>query len=214
MRHFLLLLIIMVGVSAQGQLVNVIGDSYVKNHKRPVEESWHCLAAKELGLTYENYGRNGGCVAWDRSTEGFGPSLLVRYKELNPAADIVLIIAGHNDADKVKANADSLAAFTAAAGLLIDFIRLQCPHAKVGWVTPWDVPREGFEQVNRAIRKVCKKKRVAVLNTAQKDAVIRVRDAEFRKKYFQGANDFAHLNAEGHRLFLPTGEAFLRKLMP
>jgi hypothetical protein len=40
-----------------------------------------------------------------------------------------------------------------------------------------------------------------------------VRDAAFRKKYFQGANDTAHLNAEGHDLFLPVGKAWFLKYM-
>ena len=35
-------------------ILNIIGDSYVKNHKRPVEEAWHYKMAQKLGLTYNN----------------------------------------------------------------------------------------------------------------------------------------------------------------
>ena len=61
--------------------LNIIGDSYVKNHKRPVEEAWHYKMAKKLGLTYNNYGRNGGCVAFDRTHDGkynFGPAMYTK----------------------------------------------------------------------------------------------------------------------------------------
>lgn len=51
-----------VTVSAQ-EVLNVIGDSYVANHRRPKEEAWHYKMASQLGLKYNNYGRNGSCVA-------------------------------------------------------------------------------------------------------------------------------------------------------
>ena len=87
--------------SGQTKIISVLGDSYVRNHKRPYEETWHYKVATMNGMNYRNHGRNGGCVAFDRSKEGFGPSLLVRYQEMDPNSDIVVIIAGHNDAVKI-----------------------------------------------------------------------------------------------------------------
>ena len=49
-----------------GKTINVIGDSYVKNHRRPYEESWHCLVAEKYKMKYRNYGRNGRCLVFDR----------------------------------------------------------------------------------------------------------------------------------------------------
>jgi hypothetical protein len=51
-----------------------------------------------------------------------------------------------------------------------------------------------------------------VLNNCSKKSIIKVRDSEFRKKYFQGTNDTAHLNNAGHDMFLPVGEDFIFKM--
>ncbi len=88
----------------RGQTLAVFGDSYVANHRAPKEETWHAKWAVRHGYAYQNVGRNGGCVAFDRTRERFGPAMTVRYAQLSPEADIVLIIAGHNDADKCGRN--------------------------------------------------------------------------------------------------------------
>ena len=197
----------------EGLTVNVLGDSYVANHRQPKEETWHAQVAARHGMHYNNYGRNGGCVAFDRTSEGFGPSLLVRYKDMDPQADLVLIIAGHNDAGMVGTCKDSLGMFTDSLSLLIDRIRAHCPKAKVAYVTPWYVDRPGFKPVVKAIKKVCKQKDVPVLDNYTADCPVQVRDSDFRRRYFQRADDTAHLNAAGHKLFLPTGEAFVLQVL-
>lgn len=202
-------------VQAQ-KVLNIIGDSYVANHRRPAEESWHAKMAAELGYIYNNYGRNGSCVAFDRSHDGkwnFGPAMWQRYTVMEPNADYVLIIAGHNDADKVQQNADSLKMFADSLEVMLSGIERLCPKARIGYVTPWYVDRPGFAPVCKVIKKVCKKHHIPVLMNYNKKCVIKVRDAAFRKQYFQGADDTAHLNAEGHNLFLPVAKAWFLKYM-
>lgn len=216
---FLLFVCALAGtVRAQGDTLSVkrmsvLGDSYVANHRRPYQEAWHYLAAQQLGMEYQNLGRNGSCVAWNREPDGFGPSMLERYEQLDSEADLVIVIAGHNDAGYVGESKDSLRIFRDAMERLIDGIRAHCPHARVAWVTPWYVDREGFRQVVKCIRKVCKRKGVPVLNNYAADCCIKVRDEEFRRRFFQGAKDTAHLNAAGHRLFLPIGLNFIKEVM-
>ncbi len=198
------------------QTLNIIGDSYVSNHRRPKEEAWHYKMAQTLGLTYNNYGRNGSCVAFDRTHDGkfnFGPAMWVRYKDMDPAADYVIILAGHNDADKVKDNPDSLRMFRDSLEVLIQGIEQLCPKAKIGYVTPWYVDRPGFKAVCKTIQKVCKRHHIPVLCNYTSKCVIQVRDEAFRRQYFQGPNDTAHLNAAGHDLFLPVGTAWFKKYM-
>lgn len=215
MTLLLLAMGMMATVSVQAQKVlNVFGDSYVANHQRPASESWHAKMAAELGYTYNNYGRNGSCVAFDRSHDGrwnFGPAMWQRYAVMNPDADYVLIIAGHNDADKVKENADSLKMFADSLEVMLTNIERLCPKARIGYVTPWYVDRPGFASVCKVIKKVCGRHHVPVLMNYDKKCVIKVRDAAFRKRYFQRADDTAHLNAAGHDLFLPVGKAWFLK---
>lgn len=206
-----------VGKMEKHAIINVIGDSYVANHRRPKEEAWHYKMAMQLGMTYNGYGRNGSCIAFDRSHDGkynFGPAMWQRYNAMTPDADYVLIIAGHNDADKVKNNKDSLRMFTDSLDVMLSGIRERCPNARIGFVTPWYVDRPGFKQVVKEIQRVCKRYDIPVLLNYSPDCIVNVRNEEFRKKYFQGENDTAHLNAEGHDLFLKVGmEWFKREVM-
>lgn len=198
------------------EVMNVIGDSYVANHRRPKEEAWHFKLAQERGYKYNNYGRNGSCVAFDRTHDGkynFGPAMWQRYTAMDPEADYVIIIAGHNDADKVGVNKDSLAMFRDSLEVLLTGIEQLCPKARIGYVTPWYVDRPGFKEVCATIKKVCKKHKIPVLWNYTDKCVIKVRDAEFRKKYFQGPNDTAHLNGEGHDVFLPVAREWFDKYL-
>lgn len=79
-----------------GKRIGVIGDSYVRNHREPVEYTWHYKFAKKHGMQYFNYGRNGNCVAMPRAR--FGEAMYKRYKEMTDSLDYVVVIAGHNDA--------------------------------------------------------------------------------------------------------------------
>lgn len=189
------------------KVLNIIGDSYVKNHKQPMEETWHYKMSQKAGFIYNNYGRNGGCVAFDRTHDGkynFGPAMYAKTGMMDAAADYVIIIGGHNDAGKINDNKDSLKMFRDSLKLLITNIKSRCPYAKIGYVTPWYCDHPGFKQVCKTIKKVCRKYDIPVLDNYSKSCVIDVRSADFRKKYFQGPNDTAHLNDKGHNLFLPV----------
>ncbi len=219
MKRLIWILVVLLSVLGAGsahaqKVLNVIGDSYVANHKRPAEEAWHSKLAKELGYTYHNYGRNGSCVAFDRTHDGrfnFGPAMWVRYTAMATDADYVLIVAGHNDAEKVGENVDSLQMFADSLDVLLTGIERLCPKARIGYVTPWYVDRPGFAPVCKVIQKVCKKHRIPVLMNYDKKCIIQVRDEKFRKQYFQAPNDMAHLNAEGHDLFLPVAKQWFLK---
>lgn len=213
----LLLLSLTLSIAAQQETparrtMLVIGDSYVRNHRRPYQETWHARVAERLGMDYRNYGRNGNCIAFDRTRRGFGPSMLERYTEMTDTADVVMVIAGHNDAAFVKDNADTLRLFRQRLDSLCMGLRARYPHAAIAFVTPWAVEQPGFAEVNRTIREVCAQHAIPVLDAAH-DSIIRPMDADFRKQYFQSADDYAHLNAAGHALLLDRGENFVRRLL-
>ncbi len=211
-------------VSGQ-KVLNVIGDSYVANHRKPASETWHYKLSQEKGFVYNNYGRNGSCIAFDRTHDGkwnFGPAMWQRYVAMDPSADYVIIIAGHNDADMVaravnnpRQYKDSLNMFRDSLNTLIKGIRNLCPKAKIGFVTPWYVDRPGFADVCKIIKKVCKKQHVALLWNYDEKCIIKVRDEQFRKTYFQGGKgtDNAHLNNSGHDKFLPVAREWFETKM-
>lgn len=206
---FLALALLAESLTAGAQTMVVLGDSYVANHRRPKSETWHYQAARNLGLEYRNYGRNGSSIAWDR--QRFGPRMVQRCLEMTDTADVVLVIAGHNDATLLGNNRDSLHQFADSLSLLCRRLQAKYPHAAIGFVTPWHVVKPGFEPVIKTIRRVCKKLGIRVLDTRR--CPIRVEDSDFRRTYFQAPNDYAHLNAAGHQLMLPEGEKFLKKLL-
>lgn len=195
----------------KGKAIVVIGDSYVRNHNRPVEETWHARVAQRLGLNYRNYGINGNSIAFDRTRQGFGKSILERYQEMTDTADFVLVIAGHNDAYMVRDDSDSLKLFRQRLDSLCVGLKTKYPMAKIGFVTPWAVEVPGFTEVTQAIRDVCAQRNIFVLDAARTSGILPM-DTTFRKKYFQALNDRAHLNAEGHALLLDWGEKFVRMM--
>lgn len=190
-----------------GKTLHIIGDSYVKNHKRPVEESWHAKIAKKHGMTYNNYGWNGNCIAFDRTSEGFGPPIYLRYTEMADSADYVIVMAGHNDAGSIG-KLGTLDDFKEKLVLLCEGLIAKYPSAKIAFFTSWRVPRPNFIEVATITEEVCNSYSIPVYN-AQKNSGIYVWSQDFRKLYFQGPNDTAHLNDEGHDLFMNKAETFL-----
>ncbi|MDE6532290.1 MAG: SGNH/GDSL hydrolase family protein [Muribaculaceae bacterium] len=200
------------GKTMEGKTVVMLGDSYVRNHRRPFEESWHAKVASRLGMKYVNFGRNGSSIAFDRRKDGFGPAMTERYKEMPDTADYVVVIAGHNDADYLRTHGiEQWDEFCKGLDTLLSGLREKYPEAKIGFVTPWAVDRQYFKEVTDQIRKACAAHGVPVLDMASM-GVIDVNNPEFRARYFQGPNDTAHLNAEGHDLLLTVGEEFFRSL--
>lgn len=198
----------------KGKTIAFLGDSYVKNHRRPSSETWHAKASTNLGMNYVNCGRNGSSIAFDRTKDGFGPAMTERYKtEIPDSADYIVIIAGHNDADYLFNHAEENLWDNFCNGLdtLLDGLQSKFPNAKVAFVTPWAVDRGMFPEVTAQIIKACGQRGIPVLDMAAL-GVIDVNNPEFRAKYFQGPNDTAHLNAAGHELLIPLGESFLQLL--
>lgn len=197
----------------RGKTLCVFGDSYVRNHKRPFSEAWHYKVAEKLGMNYVNFGRNGSSIAFDRTADGFGPAMTVRYKEIPDTADVILIIAGHNDADYLRKHEEcTLSQVCEGIDSLLMDLKEKFPCATIGYVTPWGVDRPYFNEVIAEIHKACDKYGIPVLDVSSPE-IIDVNNPEFRAVYFQGPNDTAHLNDKGHDLMIDRGEAFLKSIV-
>lgn len=196
----------------QGKTLCVLGDSYVRNHKCPYSETWHATVAEKLGLNYVNFGRNGSSIAFDRTKDGFGPAMTQRFLEMPDSADIILVIAGHNDADYLRNHPEvTWNDFCLGLDSLCSGLRQKYPGKPVGFVTPWAVDQEWFSQVIDQIKVTCAKYSILVFDASTQSG-IEVNNPEFRAKYFQRPTDTAHLNDAGHNLLVEKGMAFLKQV--
>ncbi len=195
----------------EGKTVCMLGDSYVRNHRCPFSETWHSKVAESLGMNYVNFGRNGSSIAFDRTKDGFGPAMTERYLEMPDSADIIIVIAGHNDADYLARRRGTWEQFSAGLDDLCAGLKAKYPGKPIGFVTPWAVERPYFKEVTAEIHRVCARYGIPVLDAAATSG-IKVGDPEFRKQYFQSPKDTAHLNAAGHDLLIDWGKAFILSL--
>ena len=197
-----------------GKRIGVLGDSYVRNHREPVERTWHCKFAAKHGMEYYNYGRNGSCVAMDR--ERFGPAMYKRYTEMRDSLDYIVVIGGHNDASLL--DSIGIDRYREKLAVLCEGLIERYPTAQIFFFTRWTCPDfagSPSEQVVDATIEVCGRYSIPVFDAARRSNIFAQSDA-FRAVYFQngGRNDHAHLNEAGHDRFLPVAEHFILQYVP
>ena len=195
----------------KGKKIGFIGDSYVRNHREPVENTWHYKFARKHKMEYFNYGRNGNCITLDLKQWGTG--MYQRYKDMRDDLDYVVVIAGHNDASQGRIDSIGIDTFKERLAILCKGLIEKYPHAQLFFFTPWSC--EGFvgsprQQVVDAMLEVCGSYGIPVFDAARRSNIF-VTSEQFRKLYFQGGKgtDTAHLNARGHDRFLPVAENFI-----
>lgn len=194
--------------SLYGKTIIMFGDSYIQNGGRPIEESWHYKLALKYNMDYYNFGLNGNCIAYDRTNEKCGFPLYERVSELPDKADYVIVCAGHNDAAIIHHNGEGTDYFRSKMEVLCKELLAKFPNAKICFITPWSVPLPMYPETIATMQEVCNEYGIPIFD-ASKSGRIHVGFLGFRRLYFQGSNDMAHLNAKGHDLFAPRIEAYL-----
>lgn len=192
----------------QGKSIGIIGDSYVRNHKQPVEYTWHYKFAKKHGMLYYNYGKNGNAVAIDRGR--FGIAMYKRYVKMKDSLDYIIVIAGHNDAGLLD-SIGGIDGYKEKLSILCKGLLEKYPRAKIFFFTCWNCKNfqgSNFEKIVDVTIEVCRKYTIPVFDSARKSNIF-AQDDQFRKIYFQSPTDHAHLNAKGHDRFLPVAEKFI-----
>ena len=191
-----------------------IGDSYVQNHKRPIEETWHYRLAEKYQMDYSNFGRNGNDVVLDRvDGKNWGANVCVRFGEL-PPADYIVVIGGHNDAGQIGHYADGAARFKEGLRQFCRSLKKRYPASRLVYVTPWDVHRAGFPEVLAAIREVVPAEGMALYDAAKDSGLDPNDKTDGKAALWQGPTDTAHLSYKGHTRMLEKMEPFFLGLGP
>ena len=192
-----------------GKRIGVLGDSYVRNHAEPMENTWHYKLAKKHGMQYFNYGINGNCIAMTRGR--YGEAMYLRYKkEMADSLDYVVVIAGHNDTYMLD-SIGGIDIYKEKLGILCEGLINKYPSAKIFFFTRWicdNFTGSDSEKVIDATMEVCSQYSIPVFDSARKSCIY-ANNPTFRKIYFQRPEDTAHLNAKGHDRFLPLAESFI-----
>lgn len=188
--------------------IGVIGDSYVRNHKEPVEYTWHYKFAKKYNMEYHNFGRNGNCIALDRAR--FGQAMYKRYTEMPDSLDYIIVIAGHNDTGLLD-SIGGIGPFKEKMSVLCKGLVNKYPSAKIFFFTRWvtdDFAGSDAEKIVDAMIEVCGNYSIPIFDAARKGGIFTYNDS-FRRMYFHKETDTAHLNSKGHDRFLPVAESFI-----
>lgn len=195
-----------------GKTMVITGDSYVKNHTAPITQTWHYKIAAKYNMKYRNYGWNGNCVGYDRTSQGFGPALCERYTEMTDTADYVIVMIGHNDATMLGMPAyGGMDNFKEKMKVLCEGLIAKYPRAKLCFITPWNVPQPNFPEIIDQLKAICGQYAIPIFDAAHESGIY-VWDQAFRRIYFQSPNDTAHLNDAGHTLVMNKMEHFLLAL--
>ena len=197
----------------KGKKIGFLGDSYVRNHREPVENTWHYKFAQKHQMEYYNYGRNGNCIALDLKQWGTG--MYKRYTEMNDSLDYIIVIAGHNDASQGRLDSIGIDTFKSRLTALCEGLIEKYPNGQIIFFTPWTC--ENFEgsprqRVVDSMIEVCGAHGIPIFDAARQSGIYAASES-FRKIYFQGGHgtDRAHLNARGHDRFLPVAEQFIMR---
>ena len=194
-----------------GKRIGVIGDSYVKNHKDPIRNTWHYKFAQKHGMKYFNYGKNGNSIAY--SSPRWGEAMYLRYEEMADSLDYILVIGGHNDAFKLD-SIGGIDKFKDKMEILCKGLVEKYPTSKIFFFTRWnckDFKGSDSEKIVDAMLEVCGNYSIPILDCARKGGIY-ADNYNFRSLYFQKSNgnkDTAHLNNKGHDRFLKIAENFI-----
>ena len=193
-----------------GKRIAVIGDSYVRNHKDPIEYTWHYKFAQKHKMKYLNFGKNGNCIAYSRTGRNPIKAMYLRYAYMPDSLDYIVVIGGHNDANMLD-SIGGIDAFKEKMEILCTGLLNKYPTAKIFFFTRWTTPDfkgSPSEAVVDAMIEVCQAHSIPIFDAARESGMAADQE-NFRRIYFQRYSDDAHLNAKGHDRFLPVAEHFL-----
>lgn len=183
-----------------------IGDSYIANNGINANQTWAKKIAVKYGMTYTNLGINGGGIC---ATRGDIAPMTSRYTQIPLDSDLIILEGGENDA-----NAEyDVTTFESEFATLIENIKARNYGATLIVMCPWGdayVNRTRFKPYADAMRNVSQKYGVPFFDSWVKYVYNATSTA--RSLFYQSDTDHAHLNNNGHNVFLPMMESFINSV--
>lgn len=192
-----------------------IGDSMVKGHSLPDNQTWLYKIAKRNNMRYVNYGFNGAYL----SSHNYGShtGIVNNYLDMCDDADFIIVFAGTNDIEHTEINlgtieSNDITDFYGALKNICQGLITKYPDKKICFITPYvRVNREErTKQFVNAIHEVCelyggipvfdntKNGGICWFNTSQLESIT--------------LNDTYHLNEKGMEWVSTKYESFLNSL--
>ena len=201
----------------EGKIINYLGDSYIANNAtagNDFYDTWAYKLAEKYHCISRNYGIGGNPMTVERA--GTQP-MCVRYADMDNDADYVVVVGGKNDYNVQVSMSDFKSGVaTLCAGLINKYVLRK---TKICFFTPWAIVNDNADDPETiklteyvdAIKEVCGRYSIPVFDSSRKSGIYMF-NSTFRQNYSQGDNDVSHLNPEGHDLFLPKAESFIKLL--
>lgn len=196
----------------QGKSWNVMGDSISRGHSLQVSQTYNGVIAKKNSMDLQNYAVNGKRLTGSTGN-AYGASMVVDYVNMRDNVDYVSIFGGTNDRGIPLGTPDSkdIETIYGTLNVLCDGILNKYPTSKVFFITPMkcdNTPKT--EQIVNAIKEVCGKFSIPVLDLYHEGTLCPMQDAQFKNLMLP--NDRLHPNIEGHKRLASRIQSFMEQL--
>ena len=192
------------GMRLVGKKLLGIGDSFIAESTAGAGNDLLSKIADGKNMTVYNYGVSSSSLAYDANETV--PSVMSRYQSIIasvPAADYVVVLAGHNDSNpdlhggtaiSIGQDTDTVnTTFKGALNILIDALLTAYPTAGILFLTPFQ--RRGTEEPYvDAMIEMCAKYSVPVFDNFRESGIYLYNTAQDQQ--FDVGN--LHLNAKGN----------------
>lgn len=197
----------------RGKSWNVMGDSISRGHSLQVSQTYNGVIAERNEMDLVNYAVNGKRLT-GASGNSYGPSMVVDYVNMRDGVDYVTIFGGTNDRGVALGEPDStdIETIYGTLNVLCNGLINKYPTSKIFFITPLKCDgTQKTEQIVEAIKEVCGKYSIPVLDLYHDGTLCPMHDAHLKHLMLNG-NDRLHPSIEGHKHLASRIQSFMESL--
>lgn len=197
----------------RGKSWNVMGDSISRGHSLQISQTYNGVIAERNEMDLVNYAVNGKKMT-GASGNGYGPSMVVDYVNMRDGVDYVTIFGGTNDRGVALGEPDStdIETIYGTLNVMCNGLINKYPTSKIFFITPLKCDgTQKTEQIVEAIKEVCGKYSIPVLDLYHDGTLCPMHDAHLKYLMLNG-NDRLHPSIEGHKHLASRIQSFMESL--